>query len=259
MANLWTEDLDGEPWLVNPQLLIANPRKRKVGKNMAARRKGRMPPALAKYWASRGLTNRRHHRRRHRRNPPRARRNYANAAPLFLANRRHHRRHHRRHRGWLGNPRRRQQSMELSNPRVLGFEMPQLHDILSVGAGIIVPPVVTGYVMQMLPVQYQTSQAVYWAVKVASVVGPSLLVRKFVSKRAGGLMLLAGAASLAVEVVKPYLGLTGMGAQPFLGYYVPAGQLRGSGMGKYMLPGRGAATQAAYSGTPERLLPANRF
>jgi preprotein translocase subunit Sec61beta len=48
------EESDGERWLINPALVVANP-KRKRGRKMALRRRrsrrNRMPAGLARYWA----------------------------------------------------------------------------------------------------------------------------------------------------------------------------------------------------------------
>ena len=200
MAKLWTTDQGGERWLVNPQLIIANPRHHRRIKKMASRRKRRMPAALRRYWAGRRaksnymsagmLANPR------RRRPRRTRRHHRRAVavsnpPRRRHVRRAHRRHHYRH--------------ALRNPRLMGFELPPLQDIAFVGAGLIVPPMLSTYLLaNVVPASYQTSQPVIYAVRAASVVIPAMLVRKFVNPRAGNLMLLGGAAAFVIQLIKDF-------------------------------------------------------
>ncbi|WP_460992148.1 hypothetical protein, partial [Staphylococcus aureus] len=80
----------------------------------------------------------------------------------------------------------------------------------------------------------------YYGVKVASVLIPSMIVRKFVSRRAGNLMLVGGAASFAIDLVREFApnllpGSSGVGAQPFLGFYerMPTRIPAGNGLGRY--------------------------
>lgn len=235
---------------------------------MASRRKRRMPAALARYWAT--------HRRNPapRRKPRKYRRNWSVGPVVNRRKKKHYRRNpslfRRARRGvrrlYYRHIRRRRGFQR--NPKLLGFEMPAGMDVVAVGAGILVPPIATSYIMSWLPVQYQTSQPVYWAVKVAAVVGPSLIVRKFVSVRAGNMMLIGGAATLLLDLVRQFnllpSGMSGMGL-----YTTPQRSLMG--MGKYVnglgaqvalgARSRTGGTQGnpAYYGTPERLLPDNRF
>ena len=146
------------------------------------------------------------------------------------------------------------------NPQLLGFQLPALTDVVFTGAGFIVPPMLTSYVMKWIPDEYKTNQAVVWLVKGASVLVPSLAVRKFVSQRAGNLMLLGGAVSFAIDLVKTFAPgvIPGLGAQPFLGYYNNMPQTRG--LGKYA--GRGGGGQGLppmISSTPTRLMPTERY
>lgn len=143
------------------------------------------------------------------------------------------------------------------NPALLGFQLPPLDAVLFTGAGLIVPPLVTKYVMDnFVPVEYRANKGVYYLVKATSVLVPSLLVRKFVSQRAGNLMLLGGAASFAIDLVRDFVPglLPGMGAQPFLGFYE---RMPARGVGRYLNGGRAPA--AMIQNVPERLSPQNRF
>jgi hypothetical protein len=259
MGRLWTTDVDGEKWLVNPQLIIANPRRKRRAKKMA-RRKGRMPAGLARYWAKkrRGGTKRRR----------RAKSNFASAG--MLANPRRRRRSRGRGRRYspamrrltgraYGHNPRRHRRHARRNPQLLGFQLPQLQDVVFTGAGFIVPPMLTSYIMTLIPDSYKTNQAVVWGVKAASVLVPSLAVRKFVSQRAGNLMLLGGAVSFTIDLIKTFAPgmIPGLGAQPFLGYYNTMPQPRA--LGKYQTGNRLGGLPAMISATPERLMPTNRF
>lgn len=247
---LWTRDDYGEPWLDNPQLLIAgNPLKRRKKKVMAKRA---MPAGLRRYWA------------KHRRKPRRARKNAYFVNPhrrrRVRARVRHRRRAARRPRqnAYFLNPRRRRGRRRYrSNPSLmgLGFQLPNLMDVAAVGAGMVVPPIVASYVMGWIPDAWKTSKAAYYVVKAASVVIPSMLVRKFVSQRAGNLMLLGGAVSFALDLVKEFAPgvIPGLGYQPLLGAVVQR-NFR-------VLPrtNSGPALAPIIAMTPDRLSPQGRF
>lgn len=270
MTRLWTTDVDGERWLINPQLIVAaNPPHRRKVKKMASRKKRRMPAALARYWATHRRNSPRKHKRHYRRN--------WSVGPVVNRKRKKHYRHnpslYRRARRYVKTAYRRAVSRRhrgyARNPKLLGFEMPAGMDVVAVGAGILVPPIATSYIMSWLPVQYQTSQPVYWAVKIVAVVAPSLIVRRFVSVRAGNMMLIGGAATLLLDIVRQFnllpSGMSGMGL-----YTTPQRSLMGmgryvNGMGAQVALGArqvrqsGTVNNPAYYGTPERLLPDNRF
>ena len=164
------------------------------------------------------------------------------------------------------NPRRRRHYRR--NPGLLGFSLPPMDAILFTGAGIVIPPMMTSYIMGMLPVDWRSSKAAYYGVKVASVLIPSMLVRRFVSRRAGNLMLIGGAASFAIDLVREFMptllpgaaAVSGFGAQPFLGFYERMPQ-RGN-LGRYVsVPVQSRAVQRTpiLSQTPDRLSPGSRF
>jgi len=254
MKGLW-EDIDGERWLANPQLIIANPRRKKRGKVMAkARRRGRKNAprrrrARKNYAASGLIAN---PRRRYRRNRRTSRRRVSlNPRRRYRRNRVHHARRYRRNPG-------------ISS--ALGFSLPPMDAILFTGAGIVIPPIMAGYIRSFLPTDWQASKAAYYGVKIASVVVPSMLVRRFVSRRAGNLMLLGGAASMAVDMIREFmptlLPAATMSGQPFLGFYERMPQRSLSGMGRYAsIPVRSQSVMRTplLSATPERLMPQNRF
>jgi len=147
----------------------------------------------------------------------------------------------------------------------MGFQLPPMDAVLFTGAGLIVPPIMTSLLMGYLPAEWKASRLTYYGVKAASVLVPSMLVRKFVSQRAGNFMLIGGAASFAIDLVREFmpnlLPAATMGAQPFLGFYERFPRSL-NGMGRYSsIPVRAANVQRSpiISGTPERLSPGARF
>lgn len=151
---------------------------------------------------------------------------------------------------------------------VAGFNLPAMDAVLFTGAGFIVPPLVQSFAMRFIPVAYQSNQAVMWLVRAASAVVPPMLVKKFVSQRAGNLMLLGGMVSLAIDAVKTFAPgmIPGLGSQPFLGAYI---RPRPAGMGRYFAndqrralagPGNGNGNMnSIWGGVPERLQASARF
>jgi hypothetical protein len=147
---------------------------------------------------------------------------------------------------------------------LFGISLPPLDAVLFTGVGFIIPPVVSNLIMGYLPVEWKASKLTYYGVKAASVILPSMLVKKFVSQRAGNLMLLGGAVSFALDMVKEFaptlLPAPGMGMQPFLGLYQRAPYQRT--MGRYVtgqslgVPGQVSSMIAS---SPDRLSPQGRF
>jgi len=144
-----------------------------------------------------------------------------------------------------------------ANPAVMGLQLPSLMDVVSVGVGFVVPPIITSYVMGYVPESWKTSKAAFFAVKAASVVVPAMLVRRFLSRRAGNLMLLGGAVNLALDLIKEFLPgvIPGLGYQPLLGAFVQRGPsgppIRRTQSGPGLAP--------MIASTPDRLNPAARF
>lgn len=221
--------------------------------------------------------------RRGRKNSPRrarrrVRRNYASAGMVNPRRRRARRRtrrtyalNPRRRRGYRRNVRRRRSYRR--NPSVLGlgFNFPPLDAVLFTGTGLIVPPIVASYIMPLLPESIRSSRAGYYAVKAASVLIPSMVVRKFVSRRAGNYLLIGGFASFALDLMREFmpnlLPTTTMSGQPFLGFYerMPTARIpaaNNGGMGRYAsIPVRSVPVQRTplVALTPERLMPSGRF
>lgn len=207
----------------------------------------------------------------------RVRRNYA-ASGLIANPRRRRRSYRRRRRAYAMNPRRRVRRVRRRhvrrhyrrNPGLMGITLPPLDAVLFTGAGLVIPPVMTSFLMNYLPATLKTSKAAYYGVKAAAVIIPSMLVRKFVSRRAGNFMLVGGAASFAVDLVREFapnlLPAPAVSGQPFLGFYermpsrIP--MTATPGMGRYAsVPVRSMPVQRTplLSQTPERLAPGARF
>jgi hypothetical protein len=249
--DLWAE-IDGERWLDNPQLVIAgNPKRqrpKRKGKNLMA-------------------TRRRAHRRGRKHNARRRRRNYYSTGMVANRPRRRHRRHRmnrRRHNAYARGGRIRRffrRRHRRNTPRMMslaGVQLPAVEDVLAVGAGFVLPPLLTSYLMtNVVPATWQTSRVTYYAVKAVSIIVPSMLVRRFVSQRAGNLMLIGGAATLVIDILKDS-GVFGslLGFQPMIGYY-PASPMLGA-YGPARVP-RAAQLPAMVATTPSRLSPQERF
>lgn len=161
------------------------------------------------------------------------------------------------------------------NPKLLGFTLPPTMDIVGVGAGLVVPPMVANYIWNnfVAGTSMSTSKWAYLGVEAASVAITGFAVRRFVNVRVGNMVLLGGAARFVIDLIQnlaPTLlpsvamptGLSGMGAQPFLGYYERRPMLPNPGLGKYYY-GSGSRTQSQpgrmIQAIPERLDPGNRF
>lgn len=277
MSRLWMEESDGERWLINPALVVANPRKKRRGKKMAYRRRrarrNRMPAGLARYWSKhrRKARHNRVHRRRRRhvmanpRRRRRARRNYASAGMVAM-NPRRRRRHARRNRVMRRHRARR-------NPSLLGFTLPPTMDIVGVGTGLIVPPMLANYVFNnfVAGTSLGTSKWAYLGVEALSVAAIGIGVRRFVNVHVGNMVILGGAARVVIDAIQtlaPTLlpsvatptGLSGFGAQPFLGYYEKRPRMADPGLGKYFYSGsRGSGSGRMIQGVPDRLDPGARF
>jgi len=245
---------DGELWfdnpLKNPPLVIVN------------RRRKRQPRSKGRKTVMK--TNRRRRSRRGfalNRRRRRARRNFYNAG--ILANR-PRRRRARRNAYFMQNRRRRRAR---SNPprsiQLFGLALPPLDAVLFSGAGLIVPPMVSSWVLSQIPPEWKINadgtpnQITNFAVKGASVLLPSMLVRQFVNRRAGNIMLIAGSAWFVLELVRTFAPgvIPGLGFQPMLGAYIPRRR-----------PALGAAREMQNlqmprmtASVPSRLNPAERF
>lgn len=143
------------------------------------------------------------------------------------------------------------------NPGVLGFSVPSITSVAAVGAGLIVPPMVAAQIMKYVPASLAGNPIVGWVVRAAAVVLPAWAVRKYISRSAGDLMLIAGGAGLAMDVVKAYMPgvIPGLGFQPMLGQYVQRRNLSGPSLARQV----GLRVPLSIATTPERMSPVSRM
>jgi len=238
---------DGEPWFDNPQLVIANPKRRK--KSMSKRRT-----------------------RRSRKNAPRrVRRNFYSAGMLSNRPRRKARRNRRRRTMRsnvympLGmNPRKRRSRRAFrSNPgrKFLGFTMPPMGEILFATAGLIGPGLVSGKILEFLPASWKTgtdgkpNQLTMWATKILSVVLPAWAIRRFIGAKESNSFLVGGLAGLTLDSIKTFAPglIPGIGSQPLLGAYFD--------QPRQVLPFQRASGKlpGMIADAPDRLSPQGRF
>lgn len=239
------------------ELVLINPRRR-----TRRRRKGRMPPALARYWASHGRRKLRNPKRKAtRRRRRRAVLGYT-AGPRKIRRRKLNPRHRRRATRFIARRRRR-------NPR---FGLPSAggvmkHTIMpaAIGAGgALALDVAYGYASPYLPAFFQNRWATL-AVKIVGALGIGMVAGRVLGREQGRIATLGaatvvvyGAAKTALAQAMPtvkglsgyadfvdysvgqngvgaYLPPAGMGA-----FYSPAAVIPGSAdMGAYMAPTMG--------------------
>lgn len=218
---------DGELWFDNPQLVIANPKRRK--KTMRSHR------------TRRGRINR----------TRRAKRNFYSAGMLANRPKRRRPRHNRRRRSvmrakrnfYFNPPRRRRAGGLLSGltggRSFLGFQLPPMDAVLFAAAGLIGPGLVSNQLLGtpatataaakpgLLPASWlvgsdgKPNQITLWLTKIASVLLPAWAIRKFISPKAGTMFLIGGSAGLALDAIKTFAPgiIPGLGSQPLLGAY----------------------------------------
>ena len=200
MSRLWNM-VDGEPFFVNPQLLIAgaNPRHQtKKGKKSMRRMKTRSRRRGRKNTPRRKTTKRRVHRMRARSVAPRRRRR---ANPVH---------------------RRKSRSRRSRNPKIFGLSLPPLMPVVYAGAGFVAPPAIEGFISGFLPVEFSASTLGKFAIRFGTVLGGTWLVKRFIGANpamyfgiGGGMYLLTSAIREFAPEASRYLGL---------GAYTVAGQ-----------------------------------
>jgi len=142
----------------------------------------------------------------------------------------------------------------LRNPRVLGFELPNLRESVAAAAGFLLPPVLESYAAPYLPAMITTNMAGRWALRVGSVAGIGAALGRFIGRREGKLALIGGGVWLVSTAVQEFfpgmLPAPAVSGQPLLGAY--------SSM--YAMPGNIPPEQTAMTfAEPDRLMPTSRF
>lgn len=246
--NFWTQDNDGERWLINgPELLIAANRPKKRGKRKMYTNKPRHGTKawmsyIRKFRKNKGGSRKRKHAKRNMysagqvANRPRTR-TVTRYVKAKLIRRKH-------------NPP--TQSRGLFGLR--GF--PGIEPITGAFAGLTIPPILDYFAKSYIPTSITSTVWGRYAVKGLEAFIPAWLVRRYVNRNVGNIMMFVGIAKVLFDGVREFApgipGLSGgMGYQPMLGVYQ---QRRG-------LPAPAPVpmmTSAMTSNIPARLDPARR-
>lgn len=204
VARLW-KVIDGEPFMVNPQvvgILGLNPsRKKRRGKKMARR-------SSARHMAWVRSFKKKNPRRRHRR----ARRNPYPVAG-FAVNRRRARRSHRRR-----NPVMRRHRRARRNPSLFGFSLPPLQSVLYAGVGFVGVPMAEGVLSGFLPVSITSNTIGRYAIRIGAVIGLSTLARMVIGRDAAKMVGIGGGAYVLTTAVREFAP----GMIPGMSAYTPA-------------------------------------
>lgn len=83
------------------------------------------------------------------------------------------------------------------NPKLLGISLPPLNKVLFAGVGFVAPPMLEGLLSQFIPAELQSSVVGKYAIRIASVLGLTYLVRRFVGKSEGDMALIGGGVYVA--------------------------------------------------------------
>jgi len=241
---------DGEPWFDNPQLVIANPKRRKKTMRKRRTRRGRKaaPRRVRSNFYSAGMLSNRP-RRKARGNRKRRTMRSNVYYPLGMNPRK--KRSSRRNR-FSRNP---------GGRTFLGFTMPPMSEVLFATAGLIGPNLVSGKILEFLPTSWKTgtdgkpNQLTMWATKLLSVVLPAWAIRKFIGTRESNSFLVGGLAGLTLDGIKTFAPgiIPGIGSQPLLGaYFEQPRQVLPFPRSTGKLPGM-------IADAPDRLSPTGRF
>lgn len=249
--NFWSQDADGERWLVNgPELMIAANRPKKKGKRKMYANK---PRHGTKAWMSyiRGFRKK---NKSTKRKHTKARRNMYSA-------------------GQLANPPRTRTVTRYVKAKLIrrkrnpggflsrgmgGFMgLPGVEPIAGAFAGLVIPPTLQHFVTPYLPTAITSSKIGQYAVAAANVILPAWLIKRYLSRNIGNTMMVVGIGNLLYSIAKEFMpnvfGLSGyVGYQPMLGVYQ---QRRGLPAAR-QVP---MMTTAMNSGIPSRLDPSRRF
>lgn len=139
------------------------------------------------------------------------------------------------------------------NPISFGglFSAPMLKTVAFTAGGFLGVPFVEGFVNTFVPTSIQ-GRVTSYAVKVASLIGLSWVVGRFVSKDAGQKVAVGGAAYIAIFAVKDFFPTLLPAAASGAGRYIGAQPLLGSYQRNFM----GSPITAT---APTRLMPSSRY
>ena len=250
--NFWTQDRDGERWAINgPQLMIASNRPKKKGKRKMYTNR---PKHGTKAWMSYIRGFRKKNKSHGRKKATRRRPNMYSAGQI--ANR----------------PKTvvryvKAKLIRKRNPgggrasRMLGgfLGLPGVEPIVGAFAGLVIPPTLMHFTAGYYPAAISTNKWGKYAIAAVSVLVPSFIIRKYLSRNIGVTMMTVGIGnllySIAKEVAPDIFGLSGMrmGFQPMLGVYP---QQRPGLPASRQVP---MMTTAMTSGIPSRLDASRRF
>lgn len=245
--NFWTQDSDGERWLINgPSIVVATNRPRKKGKRKMYTNR---PKHGTKAWMSyiRGLRKGKKNSGRKRKS--KARRNMYSAGEV--ANR----------------PRTRTVTRYVKVRRnkpsgggvrgMFGGLLPGLEPIAGAFAGLVVPPVLRYFTASYIPASIQANPIGKYLVKAAYAALPAWAVKKYVNRSVGNTMMVVGLGKVLFDAVREFApgipGLSeGVGYQPMLGAY-------GNRPGFPQLRPVPMMQSQMVAGVPDRLQPGARF
>lgn len=251
-VNFWTQDRDGERWLINgPELLIASNRPKKKGKRKMYT--NRPPKHGTKAWMSyiRGFRKKNKGTKRRKSS---ARRNMYSAGQI--ANRPRIRTVTRYVKAKLI---RRRHNPGTAKRMLGGFlGLPGVEPIAGAFAGLVIPPTLMHFTASYYPDSIRTNKFGQYAIAAVNVLVPAFLIKKYLSRNIGNTMMVVGIGNLLYSIAKEFapqiFGLSGrMGYQPMLGVYP---QARAGLPAARPVP---MMTSAMTSGIPSRLDAGRRF
>lgn len=242
MTRLWNY-FDGEPYLDNPSLFIANRRKKRSKAKMAKTRRRDSKGRFLKIRGRKSTPHRRSHAPniypKRKRSTSRRRVSVVRHPALVNPRRRHYRKHYRH------------------NPGI--FAMSTLKDTAYAVGGFVGVPFIEGFVVGYLPTVTDPTmnKVLRYAVKIGSAWGLSWGVKQIGGKEAAKYVLIGGLAYVGVSLVKEFiLPATSISAASGAGRYLQSQPLLGRYNG---VTGRGQLGSSMTTRTADRLNPANRF
>jgi hypothetical protein len=240
----------GEPFMINPRLgiLTGNPRRKRKsasrkrknsgGATVARRSSARYMAWVRSFKKNPGRRRRKanvsHRRRRSRRNP------YPMAGVALNPRRR--RRSHRRRNPVMNarRHRRRRNPVGERTTRLLGINLPPIQAVLWTGLGFIAPQPIEAWLnTNIVPASLSTNMLGKYAVKIASVLGLSWIVKQVMGPSEARAVGIGGGAYVLISAVREFAP----GMLPGVSAYVP---YAGPGLSAYV-PG---TRQLAAGGVP---------